>query len=177
MVILEQFMKQYDLWAYLFAIISGTLCYIIIRFGEWLFFIIRTFNRIRHLNVNCFIQRDTSNYPCKLYIQFRNWTNTTILMKIEGFKLSKGIDPDPKSAQDSSSKLIEIKFIEESLNVDSIIRHGEDKSVWIPLDPQQKDEFLNNALQRGKIGKLKAEILWFNEKPRLVRYRPKIRRL
>lgn len=170
-------MEKYDFWAYIFAIASGTLCYIIINLGKWLIFLIRTYCRIKHLNVNCFIKRDDSNYPCKLYMEFRNWTNTSFLMKIEGFKLYKGIKADPKSAQDSSSGLIEIKFIEENLNVDSIIRHGEQKSVWIPLDPKQDDTSLNDALKKGKIGKLKAEILWFNEEPKLVRYQPKIKRL
>jgi len=107
------------------------------------------------------------------------------LLKIEGFSLFKGIRPDPKATRDSSSGLLEIKFIERpaqnshqnaTMNVDSIIRHGENKQVWVPLDPEQTDELLQDALQRGNIGKLKAQILWFNERPSLRRYRPKIRR-
>lgn len=176
---------RYDLWAYLFAILTGLLTYLFIRFGEWALFLIRTRRRISFLNVDCSIERDESTYPCKLQIDFRNWTNMTILLKVEGFKAFQGIRLDPKAKRDSSSGLVEIKFIEPTtanaqlhttMNIDSIIRHGESKKVWVPLDPDQTDEFLNNALQTGEIGQLKAEILWFNEKPRRTRYRPIIRR-
>jgi len=108
----------------------------------------------------------------------------TLLMKIEGYKLPNNIRPDPKAKRDSSSDLLEIKFIERpaqqnidaTMNVDSIIRHGENKMVWIPLDPAQDDDILNKALSSGKIGTLKAEILWFADKPKYIRFRPKIRR-
>jgi hypothetical protein len=182
---LIEFYKRYDIWAFLFTIFSGLLVYLFIRFGEWILFLIRTYRRVKYLNVNCWIGRDESNYPCKLYIDFRNWTNTTILLKIEGFKLRKGVHPEPKATRDSSTGLLEIKFIERvaqsgdqtaTLNIDSIIRHGENKEVWVPLHPDQTDEMLLDTLQRGKIGKLKAQILWFSGKPRLRRYRPKIRR-
>ena len=175
---------KYDVGAWLFAILTGTLCYIVIRIGERLLFLIRTRRRVRHLNVNCSIQRDQSNYPCKLWIDFRNWTNMTLLMKIEGYKLAKNIRPDPKATQASSPDLLEIKFIENApqqnaqptLNVDSIIRHGENKSVWVPLDPSHSDDELENALKIGKIGSIKAEILWFGDKPVFTRFRPKIKR-
>jgi len=63
-----------------------------------------------------------------------------------------------------------------TLNVDSIIRHGENKSVWVPLDPVHSDDELENALKIGKIGSIKAEILWFGDKPIFTRFRPKIKR-
>jgi hypothetical protein len=105
-------------------------------------------------------------------------------MKIEGYRLPKDIRPDVKAARDSTSGLLEIKFIEHAaqqntsptLNVDSIIRHGETKQVWVPLDPSHTDDELHLALSKGKIGKLKAEILWFGDKPIFRRYRPKIRK-
>ena len=164
---------KYDLWAWAFAVLSGIVVYSIIRVGERLLFLCRTSRRVKHLNVNCNIARDQSNYPCKLLIDFRNWSNRTLLMKIEGYKLPKEIRPDEKAARDSTSGLLEIKFIENSaqqggaatLNVDAIIRHGEQKQVWVPLDPAHNDQELNLALSKGKIGKLKSEILWFGDKP------------
>ena len=92
-------------------------------------------------------------------------------MKIEGYKLPKEILPDPKATRDSTSGLLEIKFIEQAaqankpptLNIDSIIRHGENKRVWVPLESKQPDDMLNEALKNGKIGKLIATILWFGE--------------
>jgi len=106
-------------------------------------------------------------------------------MRIEGYKVARDIRPDPKATRDSTSGLLEIKFVENpsqgdappTLNVDSIIRHGENKQVWVPLDPDQSDDVLEKALKEGRIGKLKAEILWFADKPRFIRYRPKIRRV
>jgi len=183
MAIIE-FYQKYDIWAYVFSVISGLLAYVVIRLGEKVLFLIRTRRRIRHLNVDCSIGRDQSNYPCKLWIDFRNWTNVSLLMKIEGYKLPKEILPDPKATRDSTSGLLEIKFIEQAaqankpptLNIDSIIRHGENKKVWVPLESKQPDDMLNEALKNGKIGKLIATILWFGEKPRFTRYRPKIRR-
>jgi hypothetical protein len=181
---LVDFYNKYDLWAWVFAVLSGIVCYFIIRFGERLLFLCRTRRRIKHLNVNCNIVRDQSNYPCKLWIDFRNWSNRTLLMKIEGYKLPKEIRPDDKAARDSTSGLLEIKFIEytsqqssaATMNVDAIIRHGEQKQVWVPLDPTHNDQELNLALSKGKIGKLKAEILWFGDTPIFRRYRPKIRK-
>ena len=178
------FYVKYDFWAWLFAVLSGTACYLIIIAGEKLLFLFRTRRRIRHLNVDCNIRRDQSNYPCKLWIDFRNWTNMSLLMKIEGYKLPDGIRPDPKATHDSTSGLLEIKFIEHAaqqnapltLNVDSIIRHGENKEVWVPLDPTHSDAELDSALKESRIGKLKAEILWFGDKPVFTRFKPKIRR-
>jgi len=108
----------------------------------------------------------------------------TLLMKIEGYKPAKNIRPDPKATRASSPDLLEIKFIENApqqnspptLNVDSIIRHGENKSIWVPLDPGHSDEELEHALKIGKIGSIKAEILWFGDKPVFTRFRPKIKR-
>lgn len=105
-------------------------------------------------------------------------------MKIEGYELPKGIRADPKATRDSTSGLIEIKFIENApqqngvptLNVDSIIRHGENKQVWVPLDPNHSDQELNAALVTGRIGSLKAEILWFSDKPKFAGFKPKIQR-
>lgn len=182
---IAEFYQEYDIWAFLFAILSGTLCYVVIRIGEWILFLVRTRRRVRLLNVDCSIDRDGTNYPCKLWIDFRNWTNRTLLMKIEGYKLPTNIRSDPKAKRDATSGLIEVKFIERpaqqntsaTLNVDSIIRHGESKRVWVPLDPDQPDDVLNKALAEGKIGKLKAEILWFADRPIYTRYRPKIRRV
>jgi hypothetical protein len=182
---LLEFYHQYNIWAWLFAILSGTICYYVIRVGEWLSFIVRARRRIRHLNVNCFMAQDNTHFPCKLWIEFKNWTNRTILLKIEGFKTGKGILPAPNADRDSTSGLLEVKFIEQSpqggqipvtMNVDAIIRHGEERRVWIPLDPSQSQQDLQAALQAGRIGTLKAELLWFDERPRLARYRPKIRR-
>ena len=183
-MVLAELYETYNFWAWTFTVLSGTLSYVIIRVGERLLFLIRTSRHVKHLNVNCFIERDQTNYPCKLMIEFRNWSNRTLLMKIEGYKLPKNISPDQKAARDSSG-LLEIKFIERTpnrgttgftLNVDSIIRHGETKAVWVPLDPSQSDDELNQALSSGNIGKLKAEILWFNGKPIFRRYCPLIRK-
>ena len=182
---IAEFYQEYDIWAYLFAIVSGTVCYAVMRIGEGVLFRVRIRRRVRLLNVDCSIRRDETNYPCKLWIDFRNWTNRTLLMKIEGHKLPTNIRPDPKATRDATSGLLEVKFIERpaqqntprTLEVDSIIRHGESKGVWVPLDPDQPDDVLNKALAEGKIGKLKAEILWFADKPIYTRYRPKIRRV
>jgi mRNA-degrading endonuclease toxin of MazEF toxin-antitoxin module len=64
-----------------------------------------------------------------------------------------------------------------TLHVGSIIRYGENKQVWVPLDPSHTHDELNLALSKGKIGKLKAEILWFGDKPVFRRYRPKIKKV
>ena len=109
----------------------------------------------------------------------------TLLMRFEGYKVARDIRPDSKAARYSTSGLLEVKFIENpsqanappTLNLDSIIRHGESKQVWVPLDPDQPDDVLEKALSEGKIGKLKAEVMWVTRKPRFVRYRPKIRRV
>lgn len=178
------FFKEYDIWKWVFSVASAVLAYIVIRFIEKFFFLIRSRQRLKLLNINCFLQRDKTNYPCKLWIDFRNWTNMTLLMRIEGYEVARDIQPDPKAARDSTSGLLEIKFIENpsqrndslTLNVDAIIRHGENKKVWVPLDPKQSDDTLEKALKEGKIGKLKGEILWFADKSHFVRYRPIIRR-
>src|SRR5690606_24673234 len=125
-----------------------------------------------------------TNFPCKLFIEFRNWSNRTMLLRLDGFKLSKDVKPDPKAAQDSTSGLLEIKFIENAaqgesvvMNVDAIIRHAESRAVWVPLDPAQPQDKLEKALRDGKFGTMKAEVLWFDDAPKLGRYRPAIRRI
>src|SRR5689334_16028160 len=140
-----EFFHEYGIAAWVFAILSGTVCFYLIEFVNWLTFILRSHRRIRFLNVNCLILRDDSNYPCKLCIQFKNWTNQTVLVRLEGFELGGGIRPDKNADRDSTSGLIEVKFIENAsqqpglllLNIDAIIRHAETKTVWVPLDPDQ----------------------------------------
>ncbi|MDP2922602.1 MAG: hypothetical protein Q8O30_02620 [Candidatus Omnitrophota bacterium] len=177
--------SRYGFWQFTFAVLSGVVATIIIELCRKITLIITTKKRIKHLNIDCKIEIADGkvNYPCKLYIDLRNWTNTTILIKIEGFKLGKDIRPDPKATRDSTSRLIETKFIENTpqgegseLNVDAIIRHGKNKMVWVPLDPEQPLNELKEALRQGAIGRLYAEILWFDKNPYYTRFRPIIRR-
>ena len=182
---MDNFFQHFGVAEWAFSLLSGAACYYILKLSAWLAFVLKTHRRIRHLNVNCFLARDDSNYPCKLYIEFKNWTNRTLLLKLEGFEVGYGIQPDPNATRDSTSGLLEIKFIEQSpqggqipivMNIDAIIRHAESRMVWVPLDIKQNQTNLDSALREGTIGVLKAEILWFDDAPRLARYRPKIRR-
>lgn len=187
---INEIFLRYDRAAWIFSLVSGcaysVLSFIILFVADKIRVFVQAKKRIKNLNVYCWIGRDQSNYPCKLYIQFRNWTNRTFLITIEGYKLPAGIQADKNATRDSSTGLLEIKFIEnapqknssseKTLNIDAIIRHGEDKTVWVPLSPAQDQKVLEEALSRGKIGKIKAEILWFDEKPIYRKYCPKIRR-
>ena len=182
--ITEAFLQE-PLSSYLVSISAGITTYFILRGGEYFAYFCRTRKRISFLNVDCRVQHlPQDKFPTKLIIEFRNWTNATLLLRIEGFALDKGVKCHPSGKRDSTSGLVEVKFIEQHssqagtqiLNIDSILRHGEQKSVWIPLDPSVDVSVYEKALEGEKMGKLVASVLWFDIKPKFIRFRPKIRR-
>jgi hypothetical protein len=128
--------------------------------------------------IHKFISRDNSHYPCKLFIDFKNKTGHTLLLKIVGFKLNPFLRSDPKAIHDMRSGLVEVKFIEavdkSHFNVTYLLKDTQNRLVWIPLDPKQPDVILNGMLEENKMGKIYTEIFWAGDYFTRVKHRPMI---
>jgi hypothetical protein len=116
--------------------------------------------------------RDTSNYPLKVYLEIRNYTGRSVVISAPYFVFAQ-LRPDPQARGDSVSGEYEIKFpAPNSTNlteVEYLLRHGESVSTWVPLDPAHKDEEVEAAIKRRRMGKLHCMCTWLQDKPRVDR--------
>jgi len=65
---------------------------------------------------------------------------------------------------------IEIKFPTpdktEMNEIDYLIRHKENITTWIPLDPNQSYEEIEKTLKNSYIGKFYGSYIWISDNPK-----------
>jgi len=133
--------------------------------------------RVRNLNFFTRRLRDNSNYPLKVYVEIRNYTGTSVVISSPYFKFGK-LRPDPNARGDSFSQEYEIKFPDPSnqmlTEVEYLLRHRENVSTWVPIDPTHTDQEVDDAIKHHTVGTLHCMCTWLQEKPKVHKLHPKI---
>jgi len=136
---------KYGIWDIISVLVLFFSFLIILRF---LFF---PFYSIRNLNFYITHQRDNSNYPSKLIIEIRNFTNKNLVLSNTYFK-SKKLIPHPNARGDTALRKYELKFDPNYTSPDCLIIHGNNCTTWFPIDPNQTDAAIQAILNPPRIG-------------------------
>src|SRR6266536_1920889 len=109
-----------------------------------------TKRRVRHLNFFVLRVRDQSNYPLKVYVEIRNYTGKSVVISFPYF-VYRAVRRDPNAHGDSPTGEYEIKFPGQNqqilTEIDYLLRHGENVSTWVPLDPTHTDQEVDEAIR------------------------------
>ena len=136
-----------------------------------------TKRRVRNLNFFTQRRRDETNYPLKVYIEIRNYTGRSVVISYPFYRY-KDLRADPNARGDSPSGDYELKFPDvsqrELREVEYLIRHGENVSTWIPVDPNHTDGEIDEAIRRRRVATLYCRCTWLEEKPRFHKLRRNI---
>jgi hypothetical protein len=126
--------------------------------------------RVRNLNFFTRCVRDQSEYPLKIYLELRNYTGRSVVISSPFFVCTR-LRPDPNARGDSPSGKLEIKFPDRSntllTEVEYLLRHRENVSTWMPIDPAHSNEEVNEAIKRRHVGKFHCMCTWLQEKPKI----------
>lgn len=135
-------------------------------------FVVLFWTKKRVRNLNFFTQRlrDNSNYPLKVYVEIRNYTGRSVVISVPYFVYG-GLRPDPNARGDSPTRQYEIKFSgpgQQTLSeVEYLLRHHENVSTWVPLDPSHTDEEVDEAIRKRTVGKMYCMCTWLQDKPKV----------
>jgi hypothetical protein len=126
--------------------------------------------RVRNLNFYVRRFRDNTNYPLKAYLEIRNYTGRSVVITMPYFVYGQ-LAPDPNAHGDTPSKEYEIKFPGPTngllSEVEYLLRHRENVSTWIPIDPRHTDAEVDSAIERQQVGKLSCMCTWLQDKPKV----------
>ena len=124
-------------------------------------------------NLNFFVRRvrdeDDSSYPLKVYVELRNYTGRSVVLSTPYFMYSK-LRPDANARGDSPSREYEVKFPDmkgKLTEVEYLLRHRENVSTWVPVDPTHTDKDVDKAIQQRNVGKLHFMCTWLQDKPKV----------
>jgi hypothetical protein len=124
--------------------------------------------RVRGLNFFIKPIRDVSNYPLKVYVEIRNYTGRSVVLSVPYFVFAR-LRPDPNARGDSSTGEFEVKFPDPANNnlteVEYLLRHRENVSTWVPIDPAHTDVEVAAAIDRQGVGRLHCMCTWLKDKP------------
>ena len=131
--------------------------------------------RVRNLNFFISFKRENRpDYPLRIYVEIRNYTGRSVVFTNPFFKF-KELRADPQGRGDSSSGEIEVKFPDPNKQylseVEYMLRHKENVTTWIPLDPIHSDAEVREALKRRRAGTLNCICTWLEEKPSIHKLR------
>jgi len=96
-------------------------------------------------------------YSKVIVVELRNHTNEPIYVLSQGFSFGPSIRPSPHGAKNAATGVYEIKFEGREKgclsDIDMLIRPNQIVTTWIPIDPNQSDESLSEALS--------TKVRWF----------------
>jgi len=131
--------------------------------------------RRRIRNLNFFVRRlprDDSDYPLKVYVEIRNYTGRSVVISAPYFVYAR-LRADPNARGHSPSREYEIKFPDpvsgRLTEVEYLLRHRENVSTWVPIDPAHTDDEVDAAIRRGGVGKLHCMCTWLQDTPKVHR--------
>ena len=120
--------------------------------------------------LNFFIRpiRDASEYPLKVFLEIRNYAGRSVVISAPYFVFA-GLRPDPNARGDTPTGEFEIKLPDPSsknlTEVEYLLRHRENVSTWIPIDPTHTDAEVEAAIKQRRVGKLHCMCTWLKDEP------------
>ena len=130
--------------------------------------------RVPHLNFYIQQTRDNGPYPFKIHIEIRNYTGQSVVFTRPYFLL-RALRPDPEGRRDFSSNEMEVKFPEPTMcrleEVEYLLRHKENVSTWVPIDPSHSDAEVEEAIRRRCVGTFFCICTWLQDKPKIHKLR------
>jgi hypothetical protein len=147
-----KFMAEWGVWDVfqtLITIIGGTLV---------LFYL---FPRRSIQNFYIDATRGAANPPHTkvIRIEMRNLTNEPLYVLSRGFRFGDVIHASPGAAIDHATQTCEVKFPgpqpDNLTEIDTLVRHGQPVSTWVPVDPNHADDVIDAALQNRTVGVLR----------------------
>jgi hypothetical protein len=130
-----------------------------------IFLIIYLFPRkqIKNLYIDTKLSSSKPPYNKIILIELRNHTNTPIYLLSEGFKFGSKIKPSPFGGKNVNTDTYEIKFdgrVAGMLTeIDTLIRPNQTISTWVPINDNETDKNIEEALTSKSIGILKLRAL------------------
>jgi hypothetical protein len=98
-------------------------------------------------------------YPKVIRIEMRNLTNEPLYVLSRGFRFGDVIHASPLAAIDHATQTCEVKFPgpqpDNLTEIDTLVRHGQPVSTWVPVDPNHADDVIDAALQNRSVGVLR----------------------
>jgi hypothetical protein len=146
-----KFMAEWGIWDIfqtLVTIIAGVvaLCYLFPR------------RSIENFYVDAARGAAQPPYPKIIRIEMRNLTNEPLYVLSRGFRFGNVIHASPLAAIDHATQTCEVKFPGPDGNlteIDTLVRHGQPISTWVPVDPNHADDIIDAALQNRSVGTLR----------------------
>jgi hypothetical protein len=129
-------------------------------------------------NLYIHVERSAANPPYTkvVRIELRNLTNEPLYVLSQGFRFGNVIHASPHAVMDHATQTCEVKFPgpqpDSLTEIDTLVRHGQPVSTWVPVDPNHADADIDAAIQGRSLGILRLQCLRPSDRRRpLVRLR------
>jgi hypothetical protein len=123
---------------------------------------------------NLYIDTKIGSVPNTVYsrvivVELRNHTNEPLYILSQGFSFGSTVRPSPHGVKNASTDVYEIKFEGREngrlSEIDTLIRPNQVITTWIPVDPNQSDDSLSEALNKRRIGHLRLKMQKISSRP------------
>ncbi|MBU6391644.1 MAG: hypothetical protein KGJ87_10585 [Planctomycetota bacterium] len=108
-------------------------------------------------------------YSKVIVVELRNHTNEPLYVLSQGFTFGSTVRPSPHGAKNASTGVYEIKFEGREngrlSEIDTLIRPNQVITTWIPVDPNQSNESLSEALNNRSVGYLRLKMQKISSRP------------
>jgi len=125
--------------------------------------------RIDNLYIDTCVKSVNTTYPKVVSIALRNHTNEPLYILSQGFTFGNAVHPSPYGAKDASTGVYEIKFEgrqQGSLTeIDTLVRPNQIVTTWIPIDPNQSNQVVSDALRNRAVGTLRLRCQSVSQRP------------
>jgi hypothetical protein len=114
---------------------------------------------IENFYINAIRDAGHPPYTKVIRIEMRNLTNEPLYVLSRGFRFGDVIHASPLAAIDHYTQTCEVKFPGPNpgnlTEIDTLVRHGQPVSTWVPVDPNHADDIIDEALQNRRVGTLR----------------------
>jgi hypothetical protein len=120
---------------------------------------------IKNFYISTFRAAANPPYSKVMVIEMRNLTNAPLYVLSEGFRFGNVIHASPHAAINVATQICEAKFPGppfppgDLTEIDTLVRHNQPVSTWVPIDPNHTDDEIDAAIQNRSVGVLHLKCL------------------